>query len=144
MEKSKIFFENDSACVYYDENLDALFLQYKSKVKTMDEFILINGSVVQAFKQLNTTNLIADIRKMGIISLDAQDWVLNNLFPPVLEHLNGKKLFHAQLLDPSEIMSKVAASNLRKKTSAIGFTIEQFGDEQSLIEKLQSLKKPMV
>lgn len=144
MEKSKIFFENESACVFYDTNLNTLFLQYKNKVKSLEEFIEVNRNVLEAFTQLQTPNFVADIRKMSIISLEAQQWVLDNLFPGLLKHLKGKPLFHAQLLDPGEIMSKVAASNLKKKTSEIGFTIVQFGDEQSLTEKLLSLKNPVV
>jgi hypothetical protein len=117
-------------------------LQYKSKVKNLDDFIDVNKNTLEAFKKLNTTNFVADVRKMNIISLEAQQWVLNNLLPGIIKHLNGRKLYHAQLLDPKEIMSKVAASNLRKKTTAIGFTIEQYGEEQSLIDKLHSLKQP--
>ncbi|MFQ3213482.1 MAG: hypothetical protein ACJAT1_001460 [Marivirga sp.] len=141
MEKSTLFFENESACIFYDQPLDTLVLQYKSKVKNLDDFIEVNKNALEAFKKLNTTNFVADVQKMNIISLEAQQWVLNNLFPGIIKHLNGRKLYHAQLLDPKEIMSKVAASNLRKKTTAIGFTIEQYGDEQSLIDKLKSFKQ---
>ena len=136
MEKTRTFFDNDIAAVFYDEKLDALFLQYKSKPKNLAEFIEVNQATLEAFQLLNTVNFVADIRKMSIISLEAQQWVLENLFPACVKHLKGRQLFHAQLMDPSEIMSKVAANNLKRKTEIQGFTINQFGDEESLSNAL--------
>lgn len=146
MEKSRIFYETPTASVFWDEKLNALFLQYHSKVKNLDEFIEINSNLLEAFRQLNTTVVVADIRKMSIISLEAQKWIVDNLFPGFLKHLKGKKLFHAQLLDPKEILSKVAASNLKKKSVVVeeGFTIEQFSDEHTLEEIIKSRNMKLV
>lgn len=142
MEKSNVYFENESASVYYSQSVDTVVLQYHKKVSGLEEFIEINSAVIDAFKLCDTQNLVADIRHMSIISLDAQKWVVENLFPALLKHLNGKQLFHAQLLDPKEILSRVAASNLKKKSVQVeeGFTIEQFTDEKSLISRLQEVK----
>jgi hypothetical protein len=105
-------------------------------VKNIDEFIEINRTLLDSFKQLNTTIVVADIRRMSIISLEAQQWIVEVLFPGLLAHLEGKKLYHAQLIDPQEILSKVAAANLRKKSAVVeeGFTIEQFTDEETLVQ----------
>ncbi|SMG46013.1 hypothetical protein SAMN05661096_03209 [Marivirga sericea] len=146
MEKSKIYYETATASVFWDQGLNALFLQYNSKVKDLDEFIEINSNLLQAFQQLDTTIVVADIRKMSIISLEAQAWIVENLFPGLLKHLQGKKLFHAQLIDPKEILSKVAASNLRKKSVVVekGFTIEQFVDEHTMEEVIRLKNSALV
>ena len=142
MEKSTVYFENESASVYYSHSIDTVVLQYHKKVSGLAEFIEINSAVIEAFTSSDTPNFVADIRHMSIISLDAQKWVVDNLFPALLKHLNGKQLFHAQLLDPKEILSRVAASNLKKKSVQVeeGFTIEQFTDEESLISRLKEVR----
>jgi len=131
----KEYFKNNCAKVYYDESLDALFLEYTSKVANDEQFILVNKAVLEAFTKLKTQKFIADIRKMGIISLQSQEWIVKNLLPGMFRHLNGKTLFHAQLLDAKEILSKVSASNIKNKSSQVaeGFEVRQFTNEAELI-----------
>jgi uncharacterized protein YdaL len=136
----KEFYVSPVAKVYYDADLDALFLEYLSAVKNDAMFIEINTAVLDAFKKLSTQKFVADIRKMGIISLASQQWVLNTLLPGMLKHLKGKKLFHAQFLDPSEIMAKVSAANIKKKSNAVApdFEVVQFSDTAALHQYLKN------
>lgn len=135
------FFKNSFAKVYYDETLDALFLEYISKVPNDEQFILVNKALLEAFTKLKTQKVVADIRKMGIISLASQEWIVKNLFPALLKHLNGKILYHAQLLDAKEILSKVSAANIKNKSAQVkeGFEVRQFTDEMELKSFLKSL-----
>lgn len=139
----KDFYNNHFASVFYDESLDALFLRYTAKVPNEEQFIIANEAVLKAFTALNTTKFVADIRKMGIISLGSQEWVLNNLIPGMIKHLNGKTLFHAQLLDASEIMSKVSAGNIKNKSSKLvqGIELVQFTSEDELQQHLLRMKR---
>lgn len=138
----KEFFKDNSARVYYDQELDTLFLEYTNKVLNDEHFILINTAVLNAFKSLSTQKFVADIRKMGLISVASQKWVLDNLLPGLIKHLEGKTLFHAQLLDPSEILAKVAASNIKNKSTTVaeGFHVEQFSDRNEMVARLKSWK----
>jgi hypothetical protein len=135
----KTFYTDKTATVFYDESLDCLFLRYQDKVPNDDTFVKINTTVLQAFQSLKTQNFVADIRRMGIISLASQQWVVDNLLPGMVKHLNGKMLYHAQLLDPSEILSKVSGSNIRSKSHQVanGFEVEQFSNEDDLRKSLQ-------
>lgn len=135
------FFKDKSAHVYYDATLDTLFLVYTGKVQNDQQFITINTAVLAAFTKLNTQNFVADIRKMGIISVASQNWVIANLLPGMVKHLKGKMLYHAQVVDPSEILSKVSANNIkdRSKQVATGFEVVQFSDEEKLKEYLKSV-----
>jgi len=130
----KEYFKNNFAKVYYDETQDALFLEYTAKVPNDEQFIIVNQAVLDAFTKLNTQKFVADIRKMGIISVTAQGWVLKNLLPGMLKHLKGKKLFHVQFLDASEILSKVSAANIKNKSSqvAIDFEVKQVSSDVEL------------
>jgi hypothetical protein len=138
----KEFFKNHFAAVFYDDNLDALFLQYTSKVPNDEQFIIANQAVLKAFTELNTQKFVADIRKMGIISLSAQEWVLKNLLPGMIKHLKGKMLHHAQLLDPSDIMSKVSGANIKNKSKLVaeGFEVVQFANEQEMNQYLLNVR----
>lgn len=133
------FFKNDTAEVYYDDGLDALFLRYLDRVKSTAAFIDINSEVLKAFKKLNTQKFVADIREMGIISLDAQQWVVNILIPGMFEHLKGRQLYHAQLIDVTEVMSKVSGANIKTRASdeSTGFKVLQFSEEGELVKYLK-------
>lgn len=137
----KELFKTNFARIYYDESLDALYLEYTSKVPNDDQFILVNQAVLDAFVKLKSQKFVADIRKMGIISLASQSWVVNNLLPGMLKHLKGKKLYHAQFLDASEIMAKVSAANIKNKSEQVAkdFEVKQFSNEEELKNYLKSV-----
>lgn len=134
MENQRQFFESGTAKVYYDFRLKALFLEYTNKVKSDAEFIEINSEVLKAFQQLDTNQFVADIRKMGVISVSSQQWVVKNLIPGMMKHLKGKSLYHAQLMDPVEVFAKVSAKNIKNRSAQEipGFNVEQFYDMASL------------
>lgn len=127
--------------MYYDAVLDTLFLVYTGKVQNDQHFITINTAVLAAFTKLKTQKFVADIRKMGIISVASQNWVVANLLPGMVKHLNGKMLYHAQVVDPSEILSKVSGNNIKGRSSQVaeGFEVVQFSDTEKLKEYLRSV-----
>lgn len=136
----KIYFENQYAKVYFNKELNTVFLEYKSKVPSHQDFIEVNKNLIGCFEVSNTQKAVADIRKMGIIGLDSQQWVAEVLLPTMIKHLKGKALIHAQLLDANEIMSKVAANGVKQKTmkSIDNFELHQFSDRVELEKFLKS------
>lgn len=132
------FYEDQAARVYYDKSLHTLFLEYRGKVKNDDHFVAINTAVLNAFKDLDTHKFVADIRKMGVISLSSQNWVVSVLLPAMVKHLQGKQLFHAQLLDAQEIFSKVSAGNIKSKSVSVSdsFEVFQYYNENELRQHL--------
>jgi len=139
----KQFYKDKTAVVYYDPEFDTLFLEYTDKVLNDEQFIKINTAVLDAFLTLKTQKFVADIRKMGVIGVNSQKWVVTNLLPGMIKHLNGKTLYHAQLLDTTEIMSKVAAANIKNKSNTVseGFEVEQFSNRDEMINRLKSWNK---
>jgi len=139
----KQFYKDKTAVVYYDPEFDTLFLEYTDKVLNDEQFIKINTAVLDAFLTLKTQKFVADIRKMGVIGVNSQKWVVTNLLPGMIKHLNGKTLYHAQLLDTTEIMSKVAAANIKNKSNTVseGFEVEQFSNREEMINRLKSWNK---
>ncbi len=137
----KEFYKNSFARILYDDSLDALYLEYTGKVPNEEQFILVNKAVLDAFIKLKTQKFVANIRKMGIISLGSQEWVVKNLLPGMIKHLSGKKLYHAQLLDATEILSKVSAANIKNKSTQVAkdFEVKQFSAEEELNNYLKSV-----
>ena len=115
----QMFFQNECAEIYYDDVLDTLFLKYLNKVQNTEKFIEINSQLLAAFRQLDTQKFVADIRKTGIISIEAQNRVVENLIPGMFKHLNGRPLFFPQLIGPSELMSKVSESNIKRRAKVL-------------------------
>jgi len=136
----KEFYKDTSAKVYYLPDLDTLFLEYLGKVQNDEHFIQINTAVLQSFRQLKTQKFVADI--MGIIGVNSQKWVVEVLLPGMVEHLNGKTLFHAQLLDPNEIMAKVSGGNIKNRSSQTLDKLEmrQFTDSVEMNSLLKNWK----
>ena len=139
----KEFYKDASARVYYNSEVDTLFLEYLGKVQNDDHFIKINTAVLESFKQLKTQKFVADIRKMGIIGVNSQKWVIEILLPGMIGHLKGKTLFHAQFLDPKEVMAKVSGSNIKNKSSQTIDKLEmrQFTDAAEMNAFLKSWKE---
>jgi hypothetical protein len=139
----KEFYKDSSARVYYLPEVDTLFLEYFGKVLNDEHFIKINAAVLQSFKQLRTQKFVADIRKMGIIGVNSQKWVIEVLLPGMVDHLKGKTLFHAQLLDPKEIMAKVSGGNIKNKSSQTLDKLEmrQFTDAAEMTSFLKNWKE---
>ncbi|MFD1002190.1 hypothetical protein ACFQ21_22895 [Ohtaekwangia kribbensis] len=135
------FFENKSAKVYYDTNLDTLFLEYTDKVANHEQFVVINAAVLKAFENLQTRKCVADIRKMGVISIESQKWVVDILLPGMIKHLGGEMPIVAQLLDRVEIFAKVAANKINEKVKddKNGFRVMQFTERKAMEAYLKSV-----
>jgi len=127
-------YSGEYANIIFDDALNALFLKYKQKVPSHNEFVTLNLKALEEFKKLDTDRFFVDIRKMGIISIESQQWVVTELIPAMIKSLNGRTLIHAQLLDSKEIMSKVSANNIKKKATqkVDGLELTQFASEEEL------------
>lgn len=130
----KVFLKDEIASVYHDTQTNVLYLEYHKKVPTHAEFLRINLALLEAFKSLNTQIFVADIRKMGILSLESQAWVPEFLLPNMIEHLKGKTFYHAQFMDPSEIFAKISAQNVKQKAEKKieNFDLKQFSSKAEL------------
>ena len=142
MEKSRIFFDNEIAIVYFNCALDALVLEYKAKNKSFSDFIEANTATLEAFTLLNTTNFITDFRYSKAAPLRAQQWILENLFPKAAEHLKGKVLLHLQLIGSDNLLSKATLIQFKEIARKHNFVFEQFTSEIKLTSFLNKrLKK---
>ncbi len=135
------FFENRSARVYYHSELNTLFLEYTDKVVNHEQFIIINTAALRAFLEVQTIKFVADIRKMGVISIESQRFVVDQMLPGMIKHLNGKDPVVVQLMDKSEIFAKIAADKIKDKSKdeKNGLQIMQFTDRAKMEAYLKSV-----
>lgn len=135
------FFENRSARIYYNASLDSLYLEYTDKVANHEQFVVINRAVLNAFEKLNTKKCAVDIRKMGVISIESQKWIVDNLIPGMIKHLAGQAPIIAQLLDEAEIFARFAANKINEKVNGdkTGLQVMQFTDRAKMEAYLKSV-----
>jgi hypothetical protein len=133
-------FENDYASIYHDKDLDAIILQFKKQAPPKD-FIAVNQQLLDSFKKLKTNKFLVDARNIGLVSVEGQKWVVDNLFPGMLAHLKGQKLYHVQIV-PKEVFGKVASNNIKTKATNTlpdqNLVIESFDSEQQARNWLKS------
>ena len=130
------------ATIEYDEKFDALFLNYTDKVNSHKEFIELNQKLLETFQNLDTQYVVADIRKIGIIGVDSQKWASEVLFPAMVDHLDGKTLYHIQLLNKKDIYSAISGNNVKRFTTDIkGLEFYQVDDENEIAKHINYLRE---
>jgi hypothetical protein len=136
---TKEFYRADFVSVFYHEDTHALWVKYFQKVPSDKHVIPVIDAMLNGFKQSNTQKFMADIRKMGVLGTDSQSLIVNKLIPGMVSHLNGKRLYHAQLIDPGEIMAKITANNVKRKSDNEKIEIVQFVNERDAIAYMKSI-----
>ncbi len=109
-------FQSEVADIYHDTDLDALVLEYKNPVKGYDNFVSINEEALKHYKTINVNKFIADIRLMGVISVESQSWLAENIVPKLISASRGGVLHLAQYMDEKDIFVKVAANSVKSRS----------------------------
>ncbi|MFZ2905654.1 MAG: ATP-binding protein [Cyclobacteriaceae bacterium] len=84
----QVFFENESAQLYYDAHINNTVIIWKRNV-TSDEYHKVLEVVLQTIRTYNTPGWIADLREQGVISPDDQKWFISNVLKSAID--NGLK-----------------------------------------------------
>ncbi|HTJ50555.1 MAG TPA: hypothetical protein VL443_13935 [Cyclobacteriaceae bacterium] len=132
----KEFYKTDFVSVFYDTETDALWVKYFQNVPSDKHFVPIIDATLNGFTSLKTQKFAVDVRRMGVLGIDSQALIISKLLPGMIRHLKGKKLYHVQLLNPNEIMAKVSANNVKRKSMSEGMETVQFSDENEVIKYL--------
>ncbi|MCC5919512.1 MAG: hypothetical protein LAT68_04795 [Cyclobacteriaceae bacterium] len=131
--KKQEFFKNEYGTVYQRDEKTTV-LEYFKKAPNHESFLKLNEAIINLYRENPTQILIADTRKMGLLTVASQKWVSDTLFPTLLNLLEGKTLYHAQLLNPTEVFSKVSANNVRRFAESLksNFVLIQYDSEEEL------------
>lgn len=109
-----IKFENEFIEIIYDEELKVLSFVYKVQPQS-DKFMELNQKFLDEFKTLDCNKILINAIEIKLVSVENQNWVANTMIPEMLKHINGRKLYHAQILN-SDAFVQFAAHNIQKKS----------------------------
>lgn len=84
----QVFFENESAQLYYDAHINNTAIIWKRSV-TSEEYHKVFEVMLQTIRTYNTPGWIADLRDQGVISPEDQKWFIANVLKSAAE--NGLK-----------------------------------------------------
>jgi len=104
------------AVIQRNAEINAIELIFKRK-SGIEDFIETNNTLLEEFKKLNVNRFLVDPTKMGVVSTEGQHYVATRLLPEMIRHLNGKNLYHAQVLPQEDVFAKYAAQNIKQKSS---------------------------
>jgi hypothetical protein len=76
----KNYYEKDSFIIRYDEGNHLLIHAWKV-APTSQEFREGSNIVIAAFEHFKTGKLIGDVRQLGAVQLDDQQWILSDWIP---------------------------------------------------------------
>jgi signal transduction histidine kinase len=125
----QVFFENDSAQLYYDAHLNNTIIIWKKNV-TSAEYRAAFESVLQTIEKYNTSGWIADLRNQGVIAVDDQKWFIEN----VLKVAVNKGLKRIAAIGFDDPVRKDYYERMIGKTAELGISMKVFHEMKSAVE----------
>jgi hypothetical protein len=125
----QIFFENDSAQLYYDAHINNTVIIWKKNV-TSAEYRAAFESVLQTIEKYNTPGWIADLRNQGVIAAEDQKWFIQN----VLKIAADKGLKRIAAIGFDDPVRKEYYSRMAEKTSEFGINLRVFHEMKSAVD----------
>lgn len=129
----QVFFENDSAQLYYDAHINNTVIIWKKNV-TSEEYRKAFDSVLLTIRKYNTPGWIADLRNQGVIAPEDQKWFVNNVLRSAAD--NGlKRIGTVGFLDPVRVEYY---ERMKAKTQEFGIELRVFEDMDSAVLWMKS------
>ena len=119
----QVFFENNSAQLYYDANINNTVIIWKKNV-TSSEYREAYRAILQTIKKYNTPGWIADLRNQGVVDPEDQKCFVMNVLKPASE--NGPARIAAVGFD--DPIRKVYYERMKAKTNEFGIELKVFDD----------------
>lgn len=117
----QVFFENDSAQLYYDAHINNTVIIWKKNV-TSDQYREAFESVLSTIEKYNTPGWIADLRNQGVIAVADQQWFIANVLKAAAD--NGLSRIAAIGFD--DPMRKDYYDRMIARTLEFGVTLKVF------------------
>jgi anti-sigma regulatory factor (Ser/Thr protein kinase) len=117
----QVFFENESAQLYYDAYINNTVIIWKRNVSS-DEYRKAFEVVLQTIKTYNTPGWIADLRNQGVISPQDQQWFISNVLKTAAE--NG--LLRIATVGFNDPIRKDYYQRMISKTAEFGIELKVF------------------
>jgi signal transduction histidine kinase len=131
--EKQVIFENESAQLYYDANINNTMLIWKENVEST-EYRQAFESLLKTLKTYNTPGWISDMRRQGSVELNDLVWVNNYVFPEAVR--NGLKRLAS--VGFKKQVNESYYEEMIKKMESMGVELRFFEELQDAQQWMQS------
>lgn len=117
----QVFFENDTALLFYDANVNCTVINWKREVNT-ESYRTAFEMVLSTLQTYCSPGWIADLRHQGVVSSDDQLWFATNILPVAIE-CGLKRIAAIGFSDPAKA---VYHKRMIQKSKELGFIFQNF------------------
>lgn len=114
-------YEKDHLTVRYDEGLDAVVMEWNEFAQGEDFRDGLDAGL-ELVQEKEATNWLADLREMGTVTDEDQEWSNNNWFPRALE----TTLAHMAIVQPESVVANMSVENIMKEVAGGELTSHYF------------------
>jgi hypothetical protein len=101
------YFEKDTFIIRYDEENHLLIHEWKVS-PTSQEFKEATNILIPAFEHFKTGKLVADVRRLGAVHPDDQQWILTDWTPRVRK----AGFSHSAVIIPQDIFTQMSLEGM--------------------------------
>lgn len=123
------YYDEDHLTVKYEKDLDAVVMDWHSFAQG-DVFRDGLDTGLELIQKEQAENWIADLREMGTVGDDDQEWSNNNWFPRALE----TSLTHMAIIKPESFVANMSVENIMEEVGE-GELITHYFDNRAKAEQ---------
>lgn len=125
-------YDEDHLTVQYDQNLDAVVLKWHDFAQG-EPFRDGLGAGLDLVGEKNTENWLADLRAMGTISEDDQEWSNDNWFPRAMK----TGLSRMAIVQPESVVADMSVESIMQEVGDGALKTHYFDDGSEATEWLR-------
>ena len=137
-----IYYDDAFVCIGYNTHKHYTFMRFK-KICSSKQFRDYHYKLLDFFKEKTPNAHLVDTSKMGVVSLDDQQYVGKNIIPQ-MANLAGEGTLQIAVIVSKDIFAKFAVQNIEKQAKSLDkkekVDHQMFGNEANAVEWLTSLK----
>lgn len=118
-----VHFDKPFLTIYWDNSIACVIMEWKKFVAGND-FRTGLDTGLQLIIDKRSTKWLADLRNLGVVAQEDQEWSNNNWFPRAL--IAG--ITHMAIVQPANIISKWSVDRILEKVANTNLTIHYFDD----------------
>lgn len=137
-----MYYDDAFVCIGYNTHKHYTFMRFK-KTCSSKQFRDYHYKLLDFFKEKSPNAHLVDTSKMGVVSLDDQQYVGKNIIPQ-MANLAGEGTLQIAVIVSKDIFAKFAVQNIEKQAKALDkkekVDHQMFGNEANAVDWLTSLK----
>ncbi|OJJ14141.1 hypothetical protein BKI52_44265 [marine bacterium AO1-C] len=133
------YYDDAFVSIGYDNHKHYTFMRFKKNCSSK-QFRDYHYKMLDFFKEKQPNQHLVDTSKMGVISLEDQQYIGKNIIPQ-MARFSGEDTLHIAVIVSRDVFTKFAVQNIDKQTKAIDkkekIDHQMFGNETNAIAWLE-------